>query len=143
MSNLIGYQKLHPDAHLAYAHVGDAGIDICAVEDVILFPGDVQAVSTGIALEIPDGWAVLVVPRSGLAAKHGVTVVNAPGLIDSGYKGEVKVILSTIAKHHYPIYKGDRIAQLVPIRTPVFDIAEVKDVGTSERGVGGLGSTGR
>jgi dUTP pyrophosphatase len=137
--------KLRPDAVIPVrAHATDAGLDLCAVETVGLAPGARAAVATGLAVAIPSGWAGLVVPRSGLALKQGVTVANAPGLIDAGYRGELKVILVNLGADPHHIAVGDRIAQLV--LTPVWDGAldEVDVLPDSDgRGTGGFGSTGR
>lgn len=132
----------------SYAHEHDAGLDLVAVEAVTLLPGGGRAaVSTGIALAIPEGFAGLVLPRSGLAAKHGVTCLNAPGLIDAGYRGEVKVILvNHDPAEPFAVERGDRVAQLVLVETPAVEVVEVEDLGAlggSERGSGGFGSSGR
>ncbi|HEY8626267.1 MAG TPA: dUTP diphosphatase [Solirubrobacteraceae bacterium] len=127
----------------ARAHAGDAGLDLYSLDAVHLEPGERASVSTGIAVEIPDGQAGLVLPRSGLAARHGITLVNAPGLIDSGYRGELRVLLlNTDRKQTFSLGAGDRIAQLVlvEIRAPV--PIEVQELGRSDRGEGGFGSTG-
>ena len=127
----------------ARAHAGDAGLDLYSLDAVHLEPGERASVSTGIAVEIPDGQAGLVLPRSGLAARHGITLVNAPGLIDSGYRGELRVLLlNTDRKQTFSLEAGDRIAQLVlvEIRAPV--PIEVQELGRSDRGEGGFGSTG-
>ena len=125
------------------AHPGDAGLDLCAIEALTLAPGDRALVRTGLAIELPPGHAGLVVPRSGLAARHGISVVNAPGLIDAGYRGEVKVLLlNTDAVEAFAVTPGDRIAQLVvtPVAAP--PVAEVGELSPSARGEGGFGSSG-
>ena len=125
------------------AYAGDAGLDLYALEDGALGPGERASIRTGIAVEIPDGQAGLVLPRSGLAAKHGIALVNAPGLIDAGYRGEVRVLLlNTDRSATFPISAGDRVAQLVlvNVQTPV--VVEVGDLALSERGRGGFGSSG-
>jgi dUTP pyrophosphatase len=125
------------------AHAGDAGLDLYALDALRLGPGERAPVSTGIAVEIPVGQAGLVLPRSGLAARHGIALVNAPGLIDSGYRGELRVLLlNTDREQTFSIEAGDRIAQLVlvGIRTPV--PIEVDELDRSERGEGGFGSSG-
>jgi dUTP pyrophosphatase len=126
------------------AHPGDAGLDLCSSEDVTLKPGERASVGTGLAMAIPEGRAGFVLPRSGLAAEHGLSVVNAPGLIDAGYRGEVRVLLINLDPSE-PIHiaRGDRIAQLViqPVETPV--IRESDALPGSARGEGGFGSTGR
>jgi dUTP pyrophosphatase len=138
-------QRLHPDARLPLlAHDGDAGYDLIAVEAAALAPGERAMVATGIAVEIPPGHAGLVLPRSGLAAKHGISVVNAPGLIDSGYRGEVKVLLlNTDRAEPFAVAPGDRIAQLVLVRVETPEVEEVDELGSTARGEGGFGSSGR
>jgi dUTP pyrophosphatase len=138
-------RRLDPGLPLpAYAHPGDAGADLCAAADVVLPPGGRATVGTGIAIAVPDGHAAFVHPRSGLASRHGVTVVNAPGTIDAGYRGEVRVVLlNTDPDEPFTVRRGDRIAQLVvqPVTTVRFvDVAELP---ASPRGEGGFGSTGR
>lgn len=126
------------------ANPGDAGLDLCASEDVTLKPGARASVGTGIAVAIPDGFAGLVLPRSGLAAKHGIGVVNAPGLIDSGYRGEVRVLLINHDQDEpFVVTRGDRIAQLVIQRVEAPAISEVAELPDSVRGTGGFGSSGR
>jgi dUTP pyrophosphatase len=126
------------------AHPGDAGCDLFAAESARLEPGERASVGTGIAVEIPEGSAGLVLPRSGLAAKHGISVVNAPGLIDAGYRGEVRVLLlNTDNNDAFEIEPGDRIAQLVIVDVADADPIEVESLADSARGVGGFGSTGR
>ena len=126
------------------AHPGDAGYDLRAAEAARLDPGERASVGTGIALEIPEGWAGLVLPRSGLAARHGISVVNAPGLIDAGYRGEVRVLLlNTDRENSFEIEPGDRIAQLVLVRHEAPELEEVEELSDSTRGAGGFGSTGR
>lgn len=127
----------------SYAHPGDAGADLSAAEDVELGPGERALVRTGIAIALPAGYAAFVHPRSGLAAKHGVTIVNAPGTVDAGYRGEIKVtLLNTDREHPVSFRRGDRIAQLViqQVARPVFH--EVDELPGSARGDGGFGSTG-
>ena len=125
------------------AHPGDAGYDLRAAEPARLGPGERASVGTGIALEIPDGWAGLVLPRSGLAARHGISVVNAPGLIDAGYRGEVRVLLlNTDRENSFEIASGDRIAQLMLVRHEAPELEEVSSLEESVRGAGGFGSTG-
>jgi dUTP diphosphatase len=126
------------------AHPGDAGFDLRAAESARLEPGERASVGTGIAVEIPDGSAGLVLPRSGLAAKHGISVVNAPGLIDAGYRGEIRVLLlNTDRAEPFEIEPGDRIAQLVIVEIGDDDAIEVDSLEESVRGDGGFGSTGR
>jgi dUTP pyrophosphatase len=125
------------------AHAGDAGLDLRALEGSVLAPGERATIRTGIAVEIPQGQAGLVLPRSGLASRHGIALVNAPGLIDAGYRGELRVLLlNTDRVAPFAVTAGDRIAQLVlvPIETP--QVVEVQALSTSERGLGGFGSSG-
>ena len=125
------------------AHPGDAGLDLCALEPGVLEPGQRASVATGIAVEIPPGHAGLVLPRSGLAARHGISVVNAPGLIDSGYRGEVRVLLlNTDGQQRFEIAAGARIAQLVVVSVALPEVMEVASLGDSDRGSGGFGSSG-
>jgi dUTP pyrophosphatase len=125
------------------AYPGDAGLDLYALEDGVLGPGERASIRTGVAVEIPDGRAGLVLPRSGLAAKHGVALVNAPGLIDAGYRGEVRVLLlNTDRAAPFEIAPGDRIAQLVLVRVETPAVVEVQELALSERGAGGFGSSG-
>ena len=138
-------QRLDPDTPLpARAHPGDAGLDLQAAEDVTLKPGERASVATGIAVAIPEGYAGFVVPRSGLAARHGVGVVNAPGLIDCGYRGEVRVLLVNLdPSEAVELRRGERIAQLVIQRVEEPTLREVAELPPSARGEGGFGSTGR
>ena len=125
------------------AYPGDAGLDLYALEDAALDPGKRASVRTGIAVEIPEGEAGLVLPRSGLAARHGIALVNAPGLIDSGYRGEVVVLLlNTDRSVRFELAAGDRIAQLVLVRVQAPEVVEVEELAMSERGAGGFGSSG-
>ena len=129
----------------AYAKEGDAGADLIANENVVLPPAGGRAlISTGIAIAIPEGYAGFVQPRSGLAAKHGVTCLNTPGLIDSGYRGELKVLLiNTDPETSFEVVKGERRAQLVIQRVESVEFIEVEALSDSDRGSGGFGSTGR
>ena len=124
------------------AYAGDAGLDLAACERVELAPGGRATVGTGIAVAIPDGYAGFIQPRSGLAAKNGITIVNAPGLVDSGYRGELKVILlNTDERDAFVVEPGMRIAQLVVVPIPGVDPVEVDELPDSERGVRGFGSS--
>jgi dUTP pyrophosphatase len=124
------------------AYVGDAGLDLAACEPVSLSPGERAVVPTGLAVAIPDGYAGFVQPRSGLAARHGVTIVNAPGLIDSGYRGEIQVVLlNTDREQTFTAEAGERIAQLVVLAVPELALREVEELPPSERGVRGFGSS--
>lgn len=139
-------KRLHPDAVVpAYAKDGDAGCDLVAVESCTLRAGGGRAlVATGIAVAIPEGHGGFVLPRSGLAARHGVTLANAPGLIDAGYRGEVKVALVNLdPEHDYEVEKGDRIAQLVVMAVTSSSVLVVDELPESSRGDGGFGSSGR
>jgi dUTP diphosphatase len=139
-------KRLHPDAVVpTYAKDGDAGCDLVAVESCTLRAGGGRAmVATGIAVAIPEGHGGFVLPRSGLASRHGVTLANAPGLIDAGYRGEVKVALVNLdPEHDYEVEKGDRIAQLVVMSVTSPPILVVEELPESSRGVGGFGSSGR
>jgi dUTP pyrophosphatase len=128
----------------AQVHEGDAGYDLHAAETVTIGPGERASVGTGIAVAIPAGQAGLVVPRSGLAARHGISVVNAPGLIDSGYRGELRVLLlNTDRAEPFSVGPGDRIAQLVLVDVETPELEEVEELDETARGAGGFGSTGR
>ena len=138
-------QRLAATAKLpSRATAGDAGLDLYASEPARLDPGARASVGTGIAVEIPDGHAGLVLPRSGWAAKHGISLVNAPGLIDAGYRGEVRVLLlNTDPIEAFEISEGDRIAQLLVVPFSSLEPVEAESLAESERGEGGFGSTGR
>jgi dUTP pyrophosphatase len=127
----------------AYATAHAAGMDVVAAEDVTLRPGWRQAVATGFAIAIPEGYEVQVRPRSGLALKHGITCLNTPGTIDADYRGEVKVILANLGTATVEIARGERIAQLVPAPVQRAVFAEVDALDDTARGAGGFGSTGR
>lgn len=139
------YARLTPEAVApTRAHDDDAGFDLCASEPARLEPGQRASIGTGIAVEIPEGSAGLVLPRSGLAARHGISVVNAPGLIDAGYRGEVRVLLlNTDRDEAFQIAPGDRIAQLVIVEVGSGEPEEAESLADSARGSGGFGSTGR
>lgn len=127
----------------AYAYAGDAGLDLRAAEDTVLAPFERKLVSCGIAMAIPRGYAGFVLPRSGLAAKHGISIVNAPGLIDSNYRGEIKAILVNLdPKEPFVISHGDRIAQIVILETPAVMLEEADELDETDRGSGGFGSSG-
>ena len=141
----IRVQRIHPDAILpAYAHGPheDAGMDLCAVETVVLEPGAPRLVPTGLTIEVPPGFEAQVRPRSGLALKHAITIPNAPGTIDPGYRGEVRVILLNLGREPYTIHAGDRIAQMIVARYEPVEWVEEK-LADSARGQGGFGSSGR
>ena len=138
--------RLSPAATLpVYAHEGDAGCDLIAAEEAILAPAGGRAlVGTGIAIAVPQGHGALVLPRSGLSTKHGVTCVNAPGLIDAGYRGEVRVsLINHDPTHEYHVKVGDRIAQLLVIPIPSLTFRTVDELSEATRGADGFGSTGR
>lgn len=136
---------LEPDFEAPkYANPGDAGLDLCSTRDLEIEAGSRALVPCGIAIEIPDGYAGLVIPRSGLAIKHGISIVNAPGLIDSGYRGEIKVVLVNTDKNHtFQIKRGDRIAQMMIIAYPSINLVVSEELSDTDRGSGGFGSTGR
>jgi dUTP pyrophosphatase len=138
-------RRLDPDLPLpAYAHPGDAGADLCAAEEVVLPPGGRAVVRTGVAVAVPEGYAAFVHPRSGLAARHGVTLVNTPGTIDAGYRGEVRVVLiNTDQAEPFTVHRGDRIAQLVVQPVAHARFLDVGELPGTARGDGGFGSTGR
>ena len=126
-----------------YARPGDAGADLVSAETVRLLPGQRALVGTGVRIALPDGYAAFVLPRSGLAAKHGITIVNAPGTVDSGYRGEIKVnLLNTDSSTAYDVNVGDRIAQLVVLPVPRAQFIPVESLPDSDRGDRGFGSTG-
>ncbi len=126
-----------------YAHAGDAGADLHAAESIVLAPGTRALVGTGVSMALPDGFAAFVVPRSGLAVKHGITIVNAPGTVDAGYRGEIKVaLLNTDPNEPFTISVGDRIAQLIVMPVVRASFIAVDKLPGSQRGEGGFGSTG-
>ena len=142
----VAFTSLRDDAVAPRrANAGDAGFDLVAVDEYRLAPGGGRAlVGTGLAMAIPHGFAGLVLPRSGLAINHGVTCANAPGLIDSGYRGEIRVALvNHDPEHEYVVHAGDRIAQLLITAVPAVTLLAVDELPESERGAGGFGSTGR
>ena len=139
----LKFKRIHPDAVLpAYAHPSDAGMDVRSVEDLAIAPGKRALVRTGLVMMLPPLYEAQVRPRSGLALKHGITVLNTPGTIDSGYRGEVGVVLINLGQEEFKVAKGDKIAQLVlaPVTQP--EVAEAFDVDETDRGEGGFGSTG-
>ena len=155
----LGFKKVHPDAKLpSYAHIGDAGMDVCAVEEVVLEPFTPTLVKTGLVADIPTGYELQVRPRSGLALKKGITVWNSPGTVDCGYRGEIGVIMlwapqavissddgsfANMSEYVFvKINKGDKIAQLVLAPVTKAEVVEVTEVSDTERGTGGFGSTG-
>lgn len=139
----VGVRRLRDDAVLpGQAYEGDAGLDLAACEEIELGPGERAVVPTGIAVEIPSGYAGFVQPRSGLAARHGIGVVNSPGLIDSGYRGEIRVVLlNTDSVETFTVEPGMRIAQLVVTPVASVRLVEVEELAASERGARGFGSS--
>jgi dUTP pyrophosphatase len=139
----LPFRRVRPDAVIPRrAYAGDAGIDLAACERVELRPGERALVPTGLAVAIPEGYAGFVQPRSGLAAKHGISIVNTPGLVDSGYRGELLVVLlNTDREHVFVVEPGMRIAQLVVLEVPDVELVEVDELPASERGVRGFGSS--
>jgi dUTP pyrophosphatase len=139
----LPFQRLREEAIApARAYSGDAGLDLAACDRVELGPGERAVVGTGLAVAIPEGYAGFVQPRSGLASRHGISVVNAPGLIDSGYRGEVRVVLlNTDRAETFVVEPGMRIAQLVVLEVPQFELVETEELPESERGVRGFGSS--
>ena len=141
---VLKIKKLSEDAIIPfYAHPGDAGLDLFSVEEVTIEPGKRKLVATGISIELPKNTEAQVRPRSGLALKYGVTVLNSPGTIDEGYRGEIKVILINHGEEAFKINKGDKIAQMVIMPVLTVGIEEVEILNDSERGEGGFGATGR
>lgn len=140
----VPLKPLDPDLPMPEcAYAGDAGVDLRSTEDLVLQPFERALVPCGFSLAIPEGYAGFVLPRSGLAAKHGISIVNAPGLIDSGYRGELKVILVNLdPTEPFAIKRGDRIAQLVILSVPAVQFQQVGELPVSERGEGGFGSSG-
>ena len=139
----LRFKRIHPDAVLpAYAHPSDAGMDVRSVADIAIPPGGRALVPTGLVAIIPPMCEIQVRPRSGLALKHGVTVLNTPGTIDSGYRGEIGVILANFGDKEFSVSKGDKVAQLVfaPVVQP--EIEETDTIDETDRGAGGFGSTG-
>ena len=145
--NMIEIQIKLLDEGLAmprYQHEGDAGLDLPSRVDLVLEPGERATVPTGIAVAIPRGYAGFVLPRSGLAARHGIALVNSPGLVDSGYRGEMAIVMiNTDKREPFHIKRGDRIAQLVIQRVEEVALLKVNDLDETSRGAGGFGSTGK
>lgn len=139
----VKFRKINPSAILpSYAHPGDAGMDLCSVEELVIPSGGRAMVRTGLSMMLPLGYEAQVRPRSGLALKKGVTVLNSPGTIDEGYRGEICVILANFGEEPFVIGKGDRIAQMVIAPCTRAEIVEVDALDDTERGAGGFGSTG-
>lgn len=139
----VKFKKLVPEAQLpSYAHLGDSGMDLCAIGEHVLKPREWKLIPTGLAIILPEGHEGQIRPRSGLAAKNGITVLNTPGTIDSGFRNEIKVILTNHNKKAYTVKDGDRIAQMVIMRVKQFEIIEVEELDETERNMDGFGSTG-
>ena len=139
----LKFKRIHPDATLpSYAHPGDAGMDVRSVDDLVIAPGSRALVHTGLVMMLPPGYEAQVRPRSGLALKKGVSVLNTPGTIDEGYRGEVGVILVNFGEEDFSVAKGDKIAQIVVAPVTVAEIIEADEVDETQRGEGGFGSTG-
>ena len=139
----VKFRKIDPAAILpSYAHPGDAGMDVRSVEELVIEPGDRSLVRTGLVMMLPPGYEAQVRPRSGLAIKNGVTVLNTPGTIDEGYRGEVGVILANFGAEPFKVEKGAKIAQIVIAPCTRAEIVETDEVDATERGEGGFGSTG-
>ena len=141
----VEIKRLDKDVALPkYAKPGDAGLDLCASQDVELLPGKRAMIPTGLAIALPEGFAGFVQPRSGLAVREGLSIVNTPGLVDSGYRGELKIIaINTDDENTISIKRGDRIAQLVIQEVPIVDLVEVDELSETERGASGFGSSGK
>jgi dUTP diphosphatase len=139
----VAFQRLRDEAVVpTRAYDGDAGLDLSACERVVLQPGERGMVNTGLAVAVPEGYAGFVQPRSGLASRHGITIVNTPGLVDSGYRGELRIVLlNTDARESFVVEPGMRIAQLVVVPVATVDPIEVEELPESERGVRGFGSS--
>jgi len=143
MAYNLKIKLINKDAILPFqANAGDAGLDLFSSEEKLIKPGEAELISTGIVLELPQGTEAQVRPRSGLALRHSVTVLNSPGTIDEGYRGEIKVILINHGKTDFKIDKHMRIAQMVIAPVPKVNIIQVEEVSSSERGEGGFGSSG-
>ena len=138
----VAVRRLRPDAHIPEAaYDGDAGLDLAACDHVALGAGERAVVATGLAVEIPEGYAGFVQPRSGLAARHGIGIVNSPGLIDSGYRGEIRVVLLNTGAETFFVEPGMRIAQLVVVPVAAVRLVEVDELAASDRGIQGFGSS--
>lgn len=140
----VKIKKLHECAIIPkYAHYGDAGMDLFSVEDYLLCPGERKLILTGLAFEIPYGTELQIRPRSGLALKSGISIVNTPGTLDFGYRGELGIILINHGKDNFEVKRGDKIAQAVLNKIEIAEIEEVSELSDTSRGVGGFGSTGK
>ena len=140
---LLKVKKVHEDAIIPnYAHIGDAGLDLFSIEEKLLNPGDSALIKTGIKIELPEQTEAQIRPRSGLALKHGITVLNTPGTIDEGYRGEIGIILINHGKKDFLVEKNMKIAQMVVKPVWYVNVEEVKELSDTERAEGGFGSTG-
>ena len=138
----IKIKKIHPNAIIPkYANEGDAGMDLSSVDNIVIQPGEIALVPTGLKLELPSSYELQIRPRSGLALNKGITIPNSPGTIDSGYRGELKVILINHGKENFHINPGDKIAQAVLNKIETAEIEEVNELNNTSRGEGGFGST--
>jgi dUTP pyrophosphatase len=143
MDYQLKVKRIHHDAQIPYqAHIGDAGLDLFSVEEKTIASGEAALIATGIQIELPEGTEAQVRPRSGLALKHSITVLNSPGTIDEGYRGEVKVILINHGKEDFKVEKQMKIAQMVIAPVAKVQVVETDELSQSERGAGGFGSTG-
>ena len=140
----IKVKKLRGDAVVPrYEHEGDAGMDVYSVADEMIEPGEIKLIPTGLSFELPRGIEMQVRPKSGLAIKHGITVTNSPGTLDSGYRGELKVVLQNEGKRKYEVKKGEKVAQIVLARYEEVEFEESGELAETSRGAGGFGSTGK
>ena len=143
MTMTVSFKRISPDASLpSYARPGDAGMDLKSAEDAVVEPGARLLVHTGLAMALPEGYEAQVRPRSGLALKHGITVLNTPGTIDEGYRGEVGVILINAGPADFTVARGDRIAQMVVQKLADVELVAAEQLSDTSRGTGGFGSTG-
>ena len=143
MNIKLKIKKLNPEAILpSYAHKGDAGMDLFSIKDYILKPGERVFIETGLAFEIEEGYEIQIRPRSGLALKYGLSIVNSPGTVDSGYRGPINIILINHGQETFTVNKGDKVAQAVLNKIEKAEIEEVSELSESQRGDGGFGSTG-
>lgn len=134
---------IHAELIPSYSHPGDAGADLSSSQELVLLPGQRAVVGTGVSIALPRGYVAFIVPRSGLAAKHGITVLNSPGTVDAGYRGEILVtLLNTDTENEFPIHVGDRIAQMIVMPVTQARFTAVDKLPESERGDSGFGSTG-
>jgi dUTP pyrophosphatase len=143
LRHTVLFKRLNPDAQLpAYANAGDSGMDLVSVDNAFLMPGEHVMVKTGLSVELPGGHEGQVRPRSGLAVKYGITVLNAPGTVDCGYRGEIGVVLVNHGSNPFQVSKGMRVAQLVIVPVQQFNVRFVSGLSDTERGAGGFGSSG-